>query len=100
MSLHRPCTHNLSSVANYRLSTALALLVFIGGAATADAASNPPECRSEIAATLITDGVPDAIRARVDRSVGRASVLARFDRADAAAAKLDALIALLDSPRG
>jgi hypothetical protein len=76
------------------------VLACISGAANADAASNAPACTREVSATTITDGIPDTIRARVDRSVRQASVLARFERSEEAVAKLDALIALLGGPRG
>lgn len=101
MPLHRPCTRTVFSLlTTWRLSTALAVFACIGGAATANAASNGPECSKEISATAIADGVPDTIRARVDRSVRQASAVARFDRSDEAVAKLDVLIALLEGPRG
>jgi hypothetical protein len=77
--------------------TAVAVIGSLAGAATVDAAS---PCRTEISATSNSNGVPEAIRTRVDRSVRRASALSRLDRSDDALASLEALITLLDGPRG
>src|SRR6266540_3045652 len=102
MPSHCPRTQTpFSSLISWRLVTALAVLTWIAGAASADATSEMTACMKEISAVTPTmDGVPENIRARVDRGVGQASALWRFERSDDALAKLDALVILLGGPRG
>jgi hypothetical protein len=81
--------------------TVLAVLACLPGAANAEVVSEAAACNKEVsAANSVTDGVPDGIRARVERRIREASALSRLDRQDDALAKLDALIVLLDGPRG
>jgi hypothetical protein len=103
MSLHQSRTRIFfSSLAHWGpLRTALAMLACLAGAATAGAASEAPGCKKEISvATSRMNGLPATIRARVDRGVGKASALFRFHRSDDALARLDALVGLLEGPRG
>jgi hypothetical protein len=101
MSWLLPRTRILRSlVPNSRGTIAFVVLACLAGARTAAAASPPQACEREISATSDSREVPEAIRRTVRRSVQRASALSRLDRADEALAKLDALIALMDGPRG
>jgi len=100
MSWLLPRTRILRSlVPNSRVTIAFVVLACLAGAGTA-AASPAHACEREISATSDIRQVPEAIRTRVSRAVQRASALSRFDRSDEALAKLEALIALLDGPRG
>jgi hypothetical protein len=87
-------------VPNSWVTIAFVVLACLAGARTSAAASPAHACETEISATSDSREVPEAIRTRVGRGVQRASALSRLDRADEALAKLDALIALLDGPRG
>ena len=103
MRLHRPRT--LGSFASFSVGrppgAVFAVLACIAGAATVRAASEPSPCRNEVAAATSTmKGLPAAIRPRVDRGIRTAWALVRFHRSGEALPKLDALVALLDGPRG
>jgi hypothetical protein len=101
MSSHGPRTRIVLSPLLKGALTVLGSLACTTGAANAEAVSEAAACGKEVAAaTSITDGVPAAIRARVNRRVREVSALSRFDRQDDALAKLDALIAVLEGPRG
>jgi hypothetical protein len=85
----------------HRLTTALAMFACLGAAASARAAIDTPLCQKEIAAaTSKLNDVPYGIRTRMERAVGKASALVRFHRIDEGLAKLDAIVTLLDGPRG
>lgn len=78
----------------------LTVLACIAGAAPARGASQAHPCGKQISAATSTNTLPATIRARVDRGIERASALFRFHRTDEGLATLDALVALLDGPRG
>jgi hypothetical protein len=100
MRLHQPRIGS-SSLTVRRAAAALAVMVSVVGAADSVGASQASECERKIAAvTSATSGIPKAIGAAIGRGVENASALARFHRPDAALARLDAIVALLDSRRG
>ena len=77
------------------------LLAFVAGYTSIGAASAAPTCGKEMAAaTSKIQGLPPILRGRVEHGLPHAVALFRFQRSDDALALLDALVALLDGPRG
>ncbi len=76
------------------------LVAFVAGCIPIGAASGPATCGKEMAAaTSKAEGLPLTLRGRIQHGLPHAVALFRFQRSDDALALLDALVALLDSPR-
>ena len=77
------------------------LVAFVAGYIPIGAASGAATCGKEMAAaTSKVEGLPLTLRGRIEHGLPHAVALFRFQRSDDALALLDALVALLDGPRG
>lgn len=101
MRLHRPPASFPSLPSRWFLLAPIVVLASITGRAMTQAAEEPSTCAEEIARTSSNmEGVPAAMRVRVDRALRSASALFRFHRAADVSARVDAVLALLEGPRG
>ena len=90
----------LSAFLNRRRAAALAVLACLAGGHVTAVGAQTQTCDDEASALTSKTGLPDAVRARVERTARQVPALSRFHRSSEALAKVDALAALLEGPAG